>query len=77
MIYETFGNDIAAPFRIEEIVKTVVIPSEIRAGVASIDIQNETFFEIIELSTQFNSYAVNYKHLTEGEKTAQMLSMIQ
>ena len=68
MIYETFGNDIAAPFRIEEIVKTVVIPSEIRAGVASIDIQNETFFEIIELSTQFNSYAVNNKILTEGEK---------
>ena len=50
MIYETFGNDIAAPFRIEEIVKTVVIPSEIRAGVASIDIQNETFIEI----TDFN-----------------------
>ena len=45
MIYETFGNDIAAPFRIEEIVKTVVIPSEIRAGVASIDIQNETFLK--------------------------------
>jgi len=32
----------AAPFRIEEIVRTVVIPREIRAGVASIEIQNET-----------------------------------
>ena len=73
MIYETFGNDIAAPFRIEEIVKTVVIPSEIRAGVASIDIQNETFIEITEaqyqtrylISRQVNSYAVNYKKMTK------------
>ena len=41
-MYDTFGKDIAAPFLIEEIVSTVVIPSEIRAGVASIEIQNET-----------------------------------
>ena len=42
LIYETFGSDIAAPFRIEEIVRTVVIPNEILAGVASIEIQKET-----------------------------------
>ena len=41
-MYETFGSDIAAPFLIEEMVKTVVIPREILAGVASIDIQNDT-----------------------------------
>jgi hypothetical protein len=41
-MYDTFGSDIAAPFRIEEIVKTVVIPKAIRAGVASIEIQKET-----------------------------------
>ena len=63
MIYETFGNDIAAPLRIEEIVKTVVIPSEIRAGVASIDIQNETFFDITELiRLQVNTLAENCKN---------------
>ena len=42
-MYDTLGNDIAAPFLIDEIVRTVVIPSDIRAGVASIEIQNETF----------------------------------
>jgi len=42
LMYDTFGKDIAAPFLIEEIVSTVVIPREIRAGVASIEIQNET-----------------------------------
>ena len=44
---DTFGNDIAAPLRIEDIVSTVVIPSEIRAGVASIDIQNETYSKFV------------------------------
>ena len=32
----------AAPLRMEEMVRTVVIPSAIRAGVASIEIQKET-----------------------------------
>lgn len=33
----------AAPFRIDEMVSTVVMPSEMRAGVASIEIQKETY----------------------------------
>ena len=41
-MYDTFGSDIAAPFRIEDIVNTVVMPRAIRAGVASIEIQNDT-----------------------------------
>ena len=42
----------AAPLRIEDIVSTVVIPSEIRAGVASIEIQNETYLKKLNLQVQ-------------------------
>ena len=40
LTYDTFGSDDAAELDIEDIVQTVVIPSVVRAGVASILNQN-------------------------------------
>ena len=47
--YDTFGSDDAAELDIDDIVHTVVIPSVVRAGVASILNQNPS-----QLNNLFN-----------------------
>ena len=49
LTYDTFGSDDAAELDIDDIVHTVVIPSVVRAGVASILNQNPS---------QLNKYCI-------------------
>ena len=53
LTYDTFGSDDAAELDIEDIVHTVVIPSVVRAGVASILNQNPS---------QLNKYLKFFSH---------------
>ena len=51
LIQETFGNELDIVARCDVIVSTVVIPRDILAGTASIEIQNETH-ESITISVE-------------------------
>ena len=59
LTYDTFGSDDAAELDIEDIVQTVVIPSVVRAGVASILNQNPSQLNKYFILSHFFSYNGN------------------
>ena len=59
LTYDTFGSDDAAELDIEDIVQTVVIPSVVRAGVASILNQNPSQLNKYFILSNFFSYNGN------------------